>query len=170
MNQADKEIVQIVDQDNHVIDAVPRVIMRQKRLIHRASYILVFNSKNKLFIQKRTISKDVYPGYWDVAAGGVVLADESYEESAARELYEELGVSGLELQHRFDQYFEDRANRVWGRVYTCNHNGPFTLQKEEIDHGRFISVDKIFRLCSDEPFTPDGLEILKKLSPSIKNL
>ncbi len=40
------------------------------------------------------LSKAIYPGYWDVAAGGMVLATETYAESAARELEEELGVSG----------------------------------------------------------------------------
>lgn len=88
-----EEIVQIVDRANNPIGVQPRAIMRQRGLIHRASYILVFNSSGQLFIQKRTMSKDIYPGYWDVAAGGVVLAAESYETSAGRELEEELGVS-----------------------------------------------------------------------------
>ncbi len=169
MNQPEKEIVQIVDRANRVINVVPRHVMRQQRLIHRASYILVFNSDNELFIQKRTMSKDVYPGYWDVAAGGVVLADESYQESAIRELHEELGVSGVRLRHRFDQYYEDQSNRVWGSVFTCIHNGPFILQEEEIDLGRFLSVGKAFRLSTSEPFTPDGLEVLKKLQTIIEN-
>lgn len=161
--QAENEIVQIVDQANKVIDTVSRYVMRQQRLIHRASYILVFNSINELFIQKRTLTKDVYPGYWDIAAGGVVLADETYEESATRELYEELGVRGVKLQYQFDHYYEDSSNRVWGRVFTCTHEGPFILQQEEIDHGRFLSVDECFSLSTIEAFTPDGMEILKKM-------
>ena len=89
-----EEIVEIVDRDNNSIGAVSRRIMRQQGLIHRASYILVFNRSGELFLQKRTMSKDIYPGFWDLAAGGVVLAGESYEESAKRELREELGVAG----------------------------------------------------------------------------
>lgn len=166
MKPSVNEIVQIVDKDNRVIDAVPRHIMRQQRLIHRASYILVFNLNNELFIQKRTMSKDVYPGFWDVAAGGVVLADESYEESASRELQEELGISGVQLQYRFDHYYEDQDNRVWGRIFTCIHEGPFVLQEEEIVHGRFLAIDKCFQLSTTEPFTPDGLEILEKGIPA----
>jgi len=163
MNQPENEIVQIVDRENRAIDALPRHIMRQQRLIHRACYILVFNSNNELFIQKRTMTKDVYPGYWDVAAGGVVLVNESYEKSAIRELHEELGISGVRLQHRFDHYYEEKSNRVWGRIFTCTHEGPFILQKEEIDHGRFLAIDQTFQLSKTEPFTPDGLEILRKI-------
>ena len=117
MNQQKAEIVQIVDRNNKIIDAVPRSVMRRDRLIHRASYILVFNRNNELFIQKRTMSKDVYPGYWDIAAGGVVLANESYLQSANRELHEELGVTDIPLYPLFDNYHEDNSNRVWGRVY-----------------------------------------------------
>lgn len=79
---AARELVQIVDRDNIPIGAAPRHIMRQHGLIHRASYILVFNCQGELFIQKRTLTKDIYPGYWDVAAGGVVLAGESDHDSA----------------------------------------------------------------------------------------
>ena len=157
-----EEIVEIVDRDNRVIGAVTRRIMRQQKLIHRASSILVFNSTGELFLQKRTQSKDIYPGYWDLAAGGVVLAGESYEESAHRELREELGLANVKLRFQFDQYFEDADNKVWGRIYSCTSNGPFTLQAEEIDHGRFLPLAEIAQLHQTEPITPDGWQLLQR--------
>ena len=158
-----EEIIQIVDQDNREIAAIARGLMREQHLIHRASYILVFNAAGQLFVQKRTMSKDIYPGYWDVAAGGVVLAGESYEESAERELAEELGVSGVNLQFLFDQYYEDQENRVWGRIFTCTFEGPFILQPEEVEYGRFMNPRIALDYSNSEPFTPDGIILLKKL-------
>jgi len=158
-----EELVEIVDRDNTPIGAVTRRIMRQQNLIHRASYILVFNRQGQLFIQKRTATKDIYPGYWDLAAGGVVQAGETYLESAARELREELGVTGVKLKHLFDQYFEDENNKVWGRIFSCVNNGPFTLQAEEIDYGRFIPLSEIEALHKSEPITPDGMALLRRL-------
>ncbi|MCL2789300.1 MAG: NUDIX hydrolase YfcD [Desulfobulbus sp.] len=160
---AARELVEIVDRDNHSIGAVTRQIMRQQNLIHRASYVLVFNRNGQLFIQKRTRTKDIYPGCWDLAAGGVVLAGESYLESAQRELREELELTGVKLTHLFDQYFEESDNRVWGRIFFCVSEGPFTLQKEEIDHGRFIDLDDIEALHQTEPVTPDGMALLRRL-------
>lgn len=157
------EVVQIVDRQNKKILHQPRSIMRRDRLIHRAAYILVFNEADELFLQRRTNSKDIYPGFWDVAAGGVVLADESYEESAARELKEELGITDVPLDFLFDNYYEDRTNRVWGRIFICRHNGPFVLQQSEVESGMFISVDAALQLSENEPFTPDGVEILNRL-------
>ncbi|MBU0663999.1 MAG: NUDIX hydrolase YfcD [Proteobacteria bacterium] len=158
-----KEIVQIVDRDNREIDALPRHLMRSRGLIHRASYILVFNDQEEIFVQKRTTTKDIYPGYWDVAAGGVVLASESYEQSASRELAEELGISGIPLTPLFDHYFEDATNRVWGRVFRCTHEGPFTLQPEEVEYGRFMPIPQILQYSRQEPFTPDGILILQQI-------
>jgi isopentenyldiphosphate isomerase len=158
-----EEIVEIVDRDNNSIGAVSRRIMRQQGLTHRASYILVFNRSGELFLQKRTMNKDIYPGFWDLAAGGVVLAGESYEESAKRELREELGVAGVQLRRLFDQYYEDENNKVWGRIFACTSEGPFTLQAEEIDYGRFMSLAEIEQLHQTEPVTPDGMALLRLL-------
>ncbi|MCI5135644.1 MAG: NUDIX domain-containing protein [Candidatus Electrothrix sp. AW2] len=157
-----EEIVQLVDEQNRELGELPRRLMREQRLLHRASYILVFNAANELFVQKRTATKDVYPGYWDVAAGGVVQAGETYEQSAERELAEELGVAA-KLNFLFDQYYEDLDNRVWGRIFTCVHEGPFTLQAEEVEQGRFLDLHTVLEYSRSEPFTPDGILILEKL-------
>jgi isopentenyldiphosphate isomerase len=157
------EFVQIVDENNVEIAVMSRRLMREQNLIHRASYVLVFNDRDELFVQQRTVSKDIYPGFHDVAAGGVVVAGESYEESAQRELAEELGVRDVPLRSCFDHYFEDERNRVWGRVFRCRHEGPFTLQPEEVAGGRFMTLDRIMALSQQEPFTPDGIEILQRL-------
>lgn len=162
MYNPEQETVQIVDENNVEIMAVPRRIMREQKLIHRASYILVFNREGLLYVQKRTMTKDVYPGYYDIAAGGVVLAGESYEESAARELAEELGIENVKLTPCFDNYFADETNKVWGRVFRCRHEGPFLLQEEEIESGGFMDVDHILKDGNSKLFTPDGIAILRR--------
>jgi isopentenyldiphosphate isomerase len=161
----EEEIVQIVDQANQELAAVTRSLMRSQRLIHRAAYIFVFNAAEELFIQKRTQSKDIYPGYWDAAAGGVVLAGESYEAAAERELAEELGLSlsKVKLERLFDNYYEDEGNRVWGRIFRCHSEGPFTLQAEEVESGQFLPPVKVLELAAQEPFTPDSLLLLRKI-------
>lgn len=163
-----EEIVTIVNQQNVVIDELPRSIMRRRNLIHRASYVLVFNEAGELYLQKRSRTKDVYPGYWDIAAGGVVLAGESYLQAAVRELSEELGITGITLEHRLDHFYQDDANMVWGCIYSCTHNGPFSLQKEEIDEGRFVPIPAIRELNESEPVIPDGLEILELMFATSK--
>ncbi len=157
-----EEIVTIVDEENRVVGAVPRSRMRADRLPHRATYILVFNDVGELFVQKRTTGKDIYPGYHDVATGGVVMAGESYEDAAKRELAEELGITGAGLEGHFDFFFEDVGNRVWGRVFSCVYNGDVILQEEEVESGAFLPVHEILELSRNRPFTPDGLYVLER--------
>ncbi|HHO48883.1 MAG TPA: NUDIX hydrolase YfcD [Desulfobacteraceae bacterium] len=159
---APQECVVIVDENNVEIAAVSRQIMRDQRLIHRASYVLVFNRAGELLVQQRTMTKDIYPGYYDIAAGGVVLAGESYEECAERELAEELGVRDVALRSCFDHYYADDGNRAWGRVFRCSHDGPFTLQKEEVIGAEFVPMERLEERIRRLPFTPDGLRILRR--------
>ena len=159
---AEEELVTIVDERNRVVGAAPRREMRAGNLPHRATYILVFNSRGELYVQKRTEHKDVFPGYYDVAAGGVILAGESYEQGALRELEEELGIRGVLLTRLFDFSYKDEAVKVWGAVFACVYDGEMALQQEEVESGAFLAVDEVFRRAATEPFTPDGLYVLRR--------
>ncbi len=156
------EIVAIVDERNNVVGALPRAEMRARCLPHRSTYILVFNSRGELFVQKRAANKDVFPAYYDPAAGGVVLAGETYEEGAKRELEEELGIRNMELTWQFEFYFASSDARVWGSAFTCVYDGPLVLQEEEIESGSFMTTGEILRRQETEPFTPDGLYVLRR--------
>ncbi len=67
-------------------------------------------------------------------------ADESYEESAEREIDEEMGVKDVQLRKCFDFYHADDITRLWGRLFTCTYDGDFKLDPEEVESGKFMSV------------------------------
>jgi 8-oxo-dGTP pyrophosphatase MutT (NUDIX family) len=156
------EMVAIVDRDNHVVDAAPRAVMRAQGLIHRATYILVFSSKGELFVQERTMTKDIFPGFYDLCTGGVVVAGEEYEPSARRELKEEIGVEVEELTFLFDFYGEYAGQKVWGRAYSAFSDGPFTLQAEEVSSGGFYGREELERLIREKPCTPDSVYVFRR--------
>lgn len=161
IERARTERVVIVDERNQVVGSAPRHEMRSRRLPHRATFILVFDSEGRLLVQKRTGTKDLYPGYYDLAAGGVVVEGESYDASAEREAAEELGIQSIPLKAHFDFYFEDEGNRCFGRVYSCVFDGPFRLQPEEVVSVEFRPVNEILK-GRIEPVTPDTLEALER--------
>lgn len=161
MGAAD-EIVTIVDEQNTVVGAVPRREMRAKNLPHRSTYILVFNARSELYVQKRTMTKDAFPGYYDPAAGGVILAGESYAQGAVRELEEEMGIRDVSLTWLFDFYFTDEHTRVWGGAFSCVHDGAVVPQEEEVENVTLMTIEDILRRAETEPFTPDGLYVLRR--------
>lgn len=156
------EIVDIVDEDDRVVGRASREQMRRQRLRHRSVYILLFNSKNQIFVHQRTPTKDVYPGYWDVTLGGVVAAGESYEACAVRELAEEVGLRHVRLQECFPLRFEDEHNRINGMVFACVSDRPLRLQAEEIVQGLWVEVREIEEWIEKERFCPDGLLALER--------
>jgi len=126
------EQVTVVDRENRPVGVVSRAEMRARRLPHRASFVFVFRGDGRLVAQRRTMTKDIWPGWYDLAAGGVVVAGEGYEESARRELGEELGIEGAELRGGVEFWFEDDSVRVWGCAYVCVHDGELRLQEDEV--------------------------------------
>jgi isopentenyldiphosphate isomerase len=159
---AASELVDVVDADDRVVSRATRAEVRAKRLRHRATYILLFNSDGQLFVHQRSATKDVYPSYYDVAVGGVVAAGESYDEGARRELAEEVGVFGAVPRPILRFQYEDADNQVNGRVYSCSYDGSLTLQAEEIVAGEWLDLDVVFERTRHAQFCPDGVEALAR--------
>ncbi|MDX2170400.1 MAG: NUDIX domain-containing protein [Deltaproteobacteria bacterium] len=156
------ELVDIVDADDRVLRQATRAEMRAGRLRHRATYLLVFNSRGELFVHQRTASKDVYPAYWDVAVGGVVGAGESYDDGARRELAEEIGVRDAAPEPLFGFAWEDAGNQVHGRVYRVVTDAPLRLQAEEIQHGEWLLPAAVDARIARDPFCPDGVLVWRR--------
>lgn len=155
------DLVDVIDSAGRTIGTVTRREMREQRLPHRCVYILVFNTVGELFIHQRTMTKDVFPGYWDVAIGGVLAAGEDFDEGARREGLEELGVT-LDPQSLFPFQYDDSATLVRGMVYRAVHDGPFRLQPEEIVRGEFVTLDEAWRRIERDEFCPDGVAALRE--------
>jgi isopentenyldiphosphate isomerase len=161
------ERVDVVDEDDRVVGQATRTEMRRKNLLHRAVYILVRDRAGRLFVHRRTTSKDVYPGYWDVTVGGVVGAGEEYETAAHRELAEEIGVVCEALEPLFPVRYADASTRLLGRAFLARHDGPLVLQAEEIAEGAFVPLEEAERVMRDEPCCPDGVAVLRRYLTTI---
>lgn len=158
-NISTDEWVDIVNEDNEVIAQASRQQMRAQVLRHRASYIVVHDGMGNILIQRRTETKDFYPGWLDATAGGVVQSGENILDSARREAEEELGIAGVPFAEHGQFYFEEENKcRVWGALFSCVSHGPFALQEEEIDAVRWMTPEEITARCDE--FTPDSLKAL----------
>ena len=149
-----------MDESDQLLGTLPRAELRERGLIGRGTYILLCNGEGELCVHRRTLSKAIYPGYWDVAAGGMVQGDETYAESAARELEEELGVSGVELTAHEQFFFDQPGNRVWCAVFSAVWDGPLELQPEEVLEARFMPVQQALDESATEPYCPDSVAAL----------
>ncbi len=155
---AGTEWVDIVDENNDVIAQASRQQMRSQRLRHRATYIVVHDGMGKILVQRRTDTKDFYPGWLDATAGGVVQTGEQMLESARREAEEELGIAGVPFADHGLFYFDGDNCRVWGALFSCVTHGPFALQEEEVAEVCWMTPQEVTARCDE--FTPDSLKAL----------
>lgn len=162
-HDAGSEQVDIVDDDDVVIDVVSRARMRKDRLCHRAVFVVVIDDAGRILVHRRSESKDVWPGWFDLAVGGVVGAGETYDDAARRELREELGVCDAEISPFDDgkpRRYVDEVVDVFARCYVVRHCGPFVFSDGEIVDARWSTWEELRVLVRDEKFLPDSRHLL----------
>jgi isopentenyl-diphosphate delta-isomerase type 1 len=157
-----EEIFDVVNEQDEVIGQERRSEVHRLGLRHRAVHMFVFNAKGELFLQKRSMSKDTFPGVWDSSSSGHLDTGETYDACAVRELREELGWSTSqagEKLFKLDACEETGQEFVW--VYRCQGEGPFQLHPEEIETGGWFKPEEITQWMKAHPqeFAPALLKI-----------
>lgn len=66
-------------------------------LFHLVCEVVVRHIDGSYLMMLRDYNKDIYPGYYELGAGGSVLKGETSEAGAARELKEETGIEANNL-------------------------------------------------------------------------
>jgi len=143
----------IVDENDKVVGRDTRQRIHDAHQIHRGVHVLISNSRGEVLIQKRSSSKDYYPGYYDISVGAQVSSGESYEDSARRELEEEVGCSEATLiSIAYYDAFSPRQ-REKRKLYLFPHDGPFRIDPSEVENVEFVSLGNLPKLLRERPFT-----------------
>lgn len=138
-----EEIFDVVDACDEVLRQETRSNVHSLGLLHRAVHVFVFNCDGQLFLQRRSMNKDSAPGKWVSSCSGHVDAGESYDAAAVRELSEEIGLCGVELEPLFKVGPCEQTGNEFVSVYRCLSGGPFTLDSSEISEGKWIDTEEL---------------------------
>lgn len=155
------EVVALYDEAGEVAGSAPRSVMRARNLRHAASSIVVRDPWGRVYLHRRTTTKDVYPGLLDLAAGGVVLAGEDPAVGAVREVEEELGVAGVPLEPLGVADYADEHTRYRAFRFVATWDGPIRWQAEEVSWGEWVTVEELVRRLDDEAgsIVPDSVAV-----------
>ncbi|WP_182543522.1 NUDIX domain-containing protein [Halosaccharopolyspora lacisalsi] len=138
--------------------------MREAGLWHAATAVLVRSSDGRsVYVHRRTDTKEIYGGLHDCWAGGVVAADESPAEAAARELGEELGIHGTP-RFLFRTVHQRGTVRFHAFCYEIAWDGPIVHQPDEVAAGWWTGLDELRHRLDDPewPFVPDGRQFIEE--------
>jgi isopentenyl-diphosphate delta-isomerase type 1 len=168
----DQEVVDIIDENNNVIGREPKEVCFEKGLLHRAVHILLFNSSGQLLLQKRG-RKKFYPGYWTSSVSGHVASGETYEQAAAREMKEEVGVSvhvNAVCDFLGEETYSNLVERERIRLFIGTCEGPFRLQREEVADAKFFDLGDVEKRAQEGrgKFTPNLILSLTMYSKHFK--
>ena len=163
-----EEIFDVVNDHDETIGQKARIEVHRLGLKHRAVHVLVFNARGEIFLQKRSMKKDCFPGKWDSSASGHLDCGEDYDACAVRELREELGLrlsQPLKRLFKIDACAETGQEFVW--IYRCEAEGPFRLHPEEIERGDWFTPKAVAQWMAERPedFAGGLLLIWERLTP-----
>jgi 8-oxo-dGTP pyrophosphatase MutT (NUDIX family) len=156
------EWVDVVDDHDRVVATVTRARMRASRLQHRAVFVMIVDAADRVLVHRRSDAKDLWPGWWDLAVGGVVGAGESYEAAAVRELLEEVGLRALPDHVGGGRYVDDDVALI-GRCYLVRHDpavhGGVVASDGEVVQWEWVSLLELPRLLAERRFLPDSVAL-----------
>ncbi|GEM_PF-291328 len=157
-----EEIVEIVDEHDRAIGKATRKDAHQKNLLHRLVHVVVENPAGELLVLKRNKNIEVWPS-WFSNVGGHVDLGESYEKAAAREMMEEIGISGRLHFFGTVKALDGKYSHMVG-CFKIRSNGPFKPDREEIEKMKFRSIEQIRKgIAAGEKYTPTFVAVLEKL-------
>lgn len=138
-----EELFDVVDEQDQLIGKATRgQVHQQKDLIHRSIGVAIFNKKGEIFLQQRSIQKDTDSLKWTISCSGHVGLGDNYEETAHRELKEELGIDlSIKEVVKFLCYAPSETEMV--TLFKATSNGPFKLSQTEILTGSFFSKKEL---------------------------
>lgn len=138
-----QELFVVVDEADKIIGHHTRYeCHHDSSLIHRSIGVLIFDKDGRVLLQKRSMSKDTYPGYWGLSCAGHVVKGETYEQTALRELQEELRISTPITFHskRIDKDVHETEMEA---LFTAEYQGDFHPNTSEIDEVKFFGTKEL---------------------------
>lgn len=167
-----KEMLPIVDEDGNVLGSCLRSECHSGlMLLHPVVHLHVFNTAGELYLQKRSMQKDIQPGKWDTSVGGHVDYGESIEEALLREAREELGLHDIKPRPLFRYVFQSKVERELINAYATvvADETEIKFDPEEIIEGRFWSLADIEASIGKGVFTPNFEQEFVRLKEAISS-
>ena len=148
----------------------PRMAAFEKGEYHLACSLWLINPNGKALIQKRSLTKEISPGMWNIT-GGAASAGESSKEACLREVAEEIGLK-LNPQDitLLSRTFNDDDCIFDDYIIIYNFDiATAIIQPEEVAELKWAAIDNIKKLYDEGQFMFSDIKELDKVEDFIKN-
>jgi isopentenyldiphosphate isomerase/intracellular septation protein A len=152
----DEEWFDIVDEEGRVKGKAPRSVCHSgPGVLHPVVHVHIIDSRDRIFLQKRSKKKQIQPGKWDTAIGGHMSSGERLGEALKREAAEELGITDANIEFVTKYVWTSDIESELVFMFVSRYNRAININKEEIDEGKFWRIKKIKESLGKGIFTPN---------------
>ena len=123
--------------------------------LHPVIHVHIIDRFSRIYLQKRSMKKDIQPGKWDTAVGGHVSYGENIVEAVYREAYEELRLMEFNPIHIETYQFESSVEKDMVSIFAAVGSYELTPDLDEVDEGRWWPVEEIDANIGKGVFTPN---------------
>lgn len=128
-----EEMLPVVEPGGLVIGQATRAACHSgTHLLHPVVHLHLIDREGRIYLQKRSAAKTLWPGRWDTAVGGHVSFGEQIPDALAREAAEEIGLTDF--------------NPAWLETYTW-------------ETARDSELVVVFALVAHPDLHPDNAEV-----------
>ncbi|MFF6873945.1 NUDIX hydrolase [Streptomyces sp. NPDC012474] len=155
------ELVERVDERDRVLGVVDRDEAIRNGWLHRIATTVCRDPHGRVLVHRRPEHVSRFPGHHDWLTGGAVEVGESYEEAAARELTEELGVR-TRVRFVFKFLCRGAISPYWLGVHEAVLTEPLTPDPSAIAWHGWFDQPELREALRTRLFVPDGMEALRR--------
>ena len=123
--------------------------------LHPVIHIHIIDRYGRIYLQKRSMKKDIQPGKWDTAVGGHVSYGEELIEAVYREASEELGLTAFHPIFVRSYVFESEIEREFVNVFAAVGSFELHPDLDEVDEGRWWLFSEVDEALGTGVLTPN---------------
>ncbi|MCW8384107.1 NUDIX hydrolase [Streptomyces justiciae] len=155
------ELVERVDEQDEVLAVVERAEAIRRGWLHRVATIVCRDAQGRILVHRRPDAAALFPGQFNWMLGGAVNVAESYEDAAARELVEEVGVHARP-RFLFKFLCQGVISPYWLAVHEAVITGPVRPDPSEVAWHDWLTEPELAAWARHREFVADAREALDR--------
>ena len=146
-----EELLDVLDENGvKTGEVLPRKVVHEKGLWHRAIVVAIINDENKILLQQRSENKEKNAGMWDISVAGHLSSGQDSLAGANREISEEvsvnLGFSVKVKDFRFMTSFRKIQEVSESFIERQFYDENIKMQESEVQAIKFVTVQELNEL------------------------
>ncbi len=150
------EVFPVVEESGLVVGRAERKYCHGgSRLLHPVVHLHIIDREERIYLQKRSMKKDIQPGKWDTAVGGHVGYGESLVEALLRESMEELHLTRFNPVYIGTYPYDSVRERELVNIFVAVGSFDIRPDLDEVAEGRFWTLGEIDDAMGKNILTPN---------------